>query len=78
MTLTTHGWIKGAECLLQVEGFIQGTFDLVKNLPEEFAELPGDVSTSCPLIFQCCPYADTLTFCCPAMHPTHAHHKLLR
>ena len=30
--------------MLQVEGFIQGTFDLIKNLPEEFAELPGDVS----------------------------------
>ncbi|CAL5218764.1 g482 [Coccomyxa viridis] len=30
----------------QVELYIQGTFDLVKNLPEEFKELPGDIQSA--------------------------------
>ena len=29
---------------MQVEGYINGTFNLVKNLPEEIAGLPKNVS----------------------------------
>lgn len=32
---------------MQVEGYINGTFNLVKNLPEEIAGLPKNVSPSC-------------------------------
>jgi len=34
-----------ARYVLQVEGFIQGTFDLVTNLPSEIQGLPGNVGT---------------------------------
>ena len=32
---------------MQVEGYINGTFNLVKNLPEEIVGLPKNVSPSC-------------------------------
>ena len=32
------------DCLLQTKAYIEGTFELVKNLPEEIQQLPGAVS----------------------------------
>lgn len=50
--------------MLQVELYIQGTFDLVKNLPEEFKELPGDVSTLCSSHISVHPLCSVLIVTC--------------
>ena len=67
--------------LTQVEGYVNGTFDLVKNLPQEIAGLPQNVSLpvhtpacTCRLMQACvCPAwwadRDGSSLCNPSIHP---------
>ena len=67
--------------LTQVEGYVNGTFDLIKNLPEEVAALPQNESPPCPHLpaHACsCKHASALldvkhtdgcSHCNPSIHP---------
>ena len=49
--------------VLQVEGYVNGTFNLAKNLPEELAALPKNVSSCADNCLHMSSCARTLMFC---------------
>ena len=45
---------------MQVEGYVNGTFNLAKNLPEELAALPKNVSSWAHICLHMPSWVDTL------------------